>query len=76
MMEVFGRQNILQNRIDKSKFEFARAVFAIRLRGMNDEAKRYKKFDDIGRAQLKLLKIRYEAREAGTSAGFYGTQDH
>lgn len=74
MMEVFGRQNILQNRIAKNKLEFARKIFAIRLRGAINETKRFEKFDKIAREQLKELKTRYEAKEAGTSANFYGTE--
>lgn len=64
LMEVIGRGNIVKNRIEKRRLDFARNVFGIRLRGMRDSANRLEKFDKIAHMQLKALKARYDVSEA------------
>lgn len=69
-MEVIGRANIVKNRIEKRRLDFARHVFGTRLRGMIDAPDRLEKFDKIAREQLNGLKSRFQIKDATkTTAG-------
>lgn len=62
-LEVLGKDRLLMDNVDQSRFDFAKQLFGIRLKGQPNASERMEKYNTLLVNRINALKIRSDQME-------------